>query len=307
MSRIVVVISVDWEGRSLLPENLQLIAAFRRKHPAIPFQHFLNPAYYTRPGVDEAHTTAAIRQALLPGDEHGLHIHAWHSLLAAVGVDARDEPRFLDGDPAVPKAPDDWGFYPPEKGYDVPLESFASAELDRMLAIGREILITHGFERATSFRAGGWMCGPKVQAALVRNGFAFDCSAVDPQLSIRRFGDIPLNRWLLELWPMISETSQPYELTTAAGPLWEIPNNAGLVDYTSTEDLENTVLRSVARWREAPDRPRIISTGFHQETARRYLDRLEHAIGLMRRLAEQQSLPLMFTAHPPELLAFGFP
>jgi len=48
MSKIVVVVSVDWEGRSLLAENLELIAAFRQRHPDVPIQHFLNPAYYTR-------------------------------------------------------------------------------------------------------------------------------------------------------------------------------------------------------------------------------------------------------------------
>ena len=80
--------SVDWEGRSLLPENLRLMADFRRKHPDVPMQHFLNAAYYTRPDIDAPSTTQLIREVLLPADEHGLHLHAWRSLLAVAGVES---------------------------------------------------------------------------------------------------------------------------------------------------------------------------------------------------------------------------
>lgn len=299
---IVVVVSVDWEGRSLLPENLQLIAAFRRRHADVPLQHLLNPAYYTRPGSNATAATDAIRQALLPHDEHGMHIHAWRSLLAAAGVAPRGSPRFLEDDPPVPKAPDDWGFYPPEDGYDVPLEQFELEELDRVLKTSLEILTTQGFQRAVTFRAGGWMSGPKVQSALAKNGFEIDCSAVDPQFTIRRFGNIALARWLTELWPSTVPTSQPYRSSTPAGALWQVPNNAALVDYTATEELVAIFERNVARWRETSGTPCFISTGFHQETARTFLYRLDNGIDRMRRIADEHKLPIVFTARPQDFL-----
>lgn len=305
MSKIAVVVSVDWEGRSLLPENLQVISAFRERHPDVPMQHFLNAAYYTRPGIDPVQTTHAIRQALRPGDQHGLHLHAWHSLVSAAGVVARSGPRFLEGDAPVPKAPDDWGFYPAEDGYDVPIEHFDVDELDRLVRTCVAILLAHGFRRPICFRAGGWMSGPRVQAALMRNEFTLDCSAVNPQLSIRRFGDIPLCRWLTHLWPTIEETSQPYLMSTPAGGLWQVPNNAGLVDYTSVNELMSIFEQNVARSRQRGGASQILSTGFHQETARKFLNRLDEAIPLMKQVAADNGLPLIFTARPQDLLLQG--
>jgi hypothetical protein len=302
MSKIVVVVSVDWEGRSLLPENLQLIATFRRRHPDVPMQHFLNPAYYTRAKSDAERTTRAIQQTLLPEDEHGLHIHAWHSLVSAAGVLPRTKPRFLDTGAAVPKAADDWGFYTAEDGYDVPIEHFEVGELDLLIKTCVQLLTAHGFRRPTSFRAGGWMSGPRVQSALIRNAFALDCSAVDPQLSIRRFGDIPLCRWLMQLWPAIGETSQPYRLSSAQGTLWQVPDNAGLVDYTSVDELMGIFESNVGRWLANPSKPQLIVTGFHQETARKYLDRLEEGLARMKDLAAQGGWPLVFTSRPQEFL-----
>ncbi len=303
MSKVIVVVSVDWEGRSLLTENLDLIADFRQRYPDVPMQHFLNAAYYTRAEADVVDTTQTIQRVLLPFDEHGLHVHAWHSLVTAARVAPRRMPRFLGTDTPVPKAADDWGFYPAEDGYDVPIEHFEVDELVRIIARCVTILTRQGFQRPTCFRAGGWMSGPRVQAALARNAFSVDCSAVDPQLSMRRFGDIPLCRWLAQLWPTIEETSQPYRVTTQEGDLWQVPNNAGLVDYTTADELMSIFENNVARWRPTDRKPQIISTGFHQETARKFLERLDEAIPRMRRIAAEGNLPLVFAASPQYFLA----
>lgn len=305
MSKVVVVVSVDWEGRSLLEENLQLMIGFREKHSDVPIQHFLNAAYYTRQNADVERTTGFIQKTLLPIDEHGLHIHAWASLVAAAGVSPRNTPRFLEGDPPVPKAPDDWEYFPAEAGYDVSLESFEPHELDRLLRTSIEILSSHGFREPTTFRAGAWLSGPRVQDALARGRFAADCSAVDPQLSVRRFGDIPLCRWLLQMWPTTVGTTQPYQVDTPSGVVWQIPNNAGLVDYTSTEDLIEIFNRNIALWLESPSTYRIISTGFHQETARKFLNRLDESIPLMREIADQRGVPLVFSARPQDYVTKG--
>lgn len=302
MSKIVIVVSVDWEGRSLLQENLQAIATFRRAHPDVPLQHFLNAAYYSRCGINTARTTETIRQVLADEDEHGLHVHAWHSLLRAADVRGRNEPQFTGDIPAGVLAADDWGFYPAEAGYDVPLESFEADELDKIFRTSVAILISQGFRLPVCFRAGGWMAGERVMNALARNGFMLDCSAVNPRLALQRFGDIPLCRWLSELWPNIDETTQPYPLATSFGNLWQVPNNAGLVDYTSADELLAIFRRNVALWREAPERPCFISTGFHQETARKFINRLDEAITAIKRMADAEQLPVIFTAQPLRFL-----
>lgn len=302
LSNIVVVISVDWEGRSLLPENLQRMAAFRRQHPDIPMQHFLNAAYYKRPGIDAAQTSRAIDEVLLPEDDHGLHIHAWHSLLSAAGVKPDDSTGILKDDGRVPRAADDWGYFPAEAGYDTPLEHFDVDALDKIVATSRTILVEQGFRIPVSFRAGAWMSGPKVQEALARNGFVTDCSAVEVSPVARRFGNIPLCQWLRELWPAIDETSQPFQVATPAGRLWQVPNNASLVDYLTAEEVVAIFKSNAERWEQEPHRHWFVSTGFHQETARVFLDRLDQAVISMKREAKERGWPLIFTARPHELL-----
>lgn len=302
MPNIFVVVSVDWEGRSLLPENLQRMAAFRRKHPDVPMQHFLNAAYYTRPGIDAAQFSRAIHEVLLPEDDHGLHIHAWRSLLAAAGVEAADLQGVIKNSTVAFRAADDWGFFPAEPGYDVPIEDFAVDALGRMMRTSTRILVEAGFGSPVTFRAGGWMSGPKVQQALVINGFTLDCSAGLFAPVLRRFGEIPLCERMRQLWPAIDDTSQPFQVATPSGSLWELPNNAALVDYMTAGDVMEVFERNVARWQRAPHRHCFISTGFHQETARVFLDRLDEAVSAMKRMAAQRGWPLVFTGKPQDFL-----
>ena len=80
MSKILVVVSVDWEGRSLLDENLNLMKSLRSFHPDVPLQHFLNAVYFTKEGADINQTEKKIHSVLLPDDEYVNHDHAWNSL-----------------------------------------------------------------------------------------------------------------------------------------------------------------------------------------------------------------------------------
>jgi hypothetical protein len=74
------------------------------------------------------------------------------------------------------------------------------------------------------------------------------------------------------------------------------------VDYTATEELVAIFERNVARWRETSGTPCFISTGFHQETARTFLYRLDNGIDRMRRIADEHKLPIVFTARPQDFL-----
>jgi hypothetical protein len=302
VSKLIVVVSVDWEGRSLLPENLQCMAAFRRKHPDVPMQHFLNAAYYTRHGIDASQTTRAIREVLLPEDDHGLHIHAWQSLLAAAGVETNDLSGFLRDDGRVARAADDWGFFPAEAGYDTAIEDLRVDALESVVATSARILVEQGFRHPIAFRAGAWMSGRNVQEALARNGFVIDCSAVDVGPVVRRFGNIPLCDRLRELWPAVDDTSQPFRVDTQCGPLWQVPNNANLVDYLTAEEVVAIFARNAERWEQMPTRNWFVSTGFHQETARVFLSRLDEAIVEMKRMATERGWSLVFTARPHEFL-----
>lgn len=300
MSHIYIIVSVDWEGRSLLDENLQAMQSFRERHPDVPMQQFLNAAYYTKDGADLQATTQKIQSTLLPDDEHGLHIHAWHSLIDRAGVTPRDGPCAVNASEKFEAQRNlkDWNYYPQDGGFDVPIDRFDVIELSKVLRTSIEILTAQGFRRARSFRAGGWMGGKNVLDALTENGFSVDASAGNVKYVIERFGDIPLCQWMTELWPHIDDCSQPYKVNTVNGDIWEIPNNGCLVDYTTTEQILEIFAKNLELWKQTPEKDVFVSTGFHQETADRCLARLDASIVLIKEQAEREGLPVIFIANP---------
>jgi hypothetical protein len=171
-------------------------------------------------------------------------------------------------------------------------------DLKRLIASCNRILMEQGFRRPTSFRAGAWMSGTNVQTALVSNGFEVDCSAVSVEPVVRRFGELPLCGWLRELWPEITSVTQPYRICTPAGALWQVPNNANLVDYVSAEETV-ALFESIAhRWEAAPDTQQFFCTGFHQETARVFLSRLDEAVSRIKDLSLERHWSVVFSATP---------
>jgi len=90
--RVHVAISVDWEGSDLSAINLNAFRVYREAHPDVPLTHFLNAAYFTKLDANASKVQADVRRALRPGDELGLHIHPWKSLVEAAGVKFRTEP-----------------------------------------------------------------------------------------------------------------------------------------------------------------------------------------------------------------------
>src|SRR5262249_43072176 len=44
--RLLLIVSVDWEGRILTEKNLVAMIEFRRTFPTLPLLHFLNAAYF---------------------------------------------------------------------------------------------------------------------------------------------------------------------------------------------------------------------------------------------------------------------
>lgn len=58
-----------------------------------------------------------------------------------------------------------------------------------------------------------------------------------------------ISRWLADLWPRIDEMSQPYRVSTPLGALWQVPNSAGLVDFTTARELMDIFDRHVTQRR----------------------------------------------------------
>lgn len=278
---ITLYMTVDWEGIALEEENLQAMREFRHKHPEIPMLHLLNPVYFLHPGVDAADTAHKIKSTLLPADGHGLHLHGWKSLIEHCELPYRSEPTF-SGLPETCESGD--------CGYSVSLEyAYSEYELTTLLGCSAQLLVQHGFNQPTSFRAGGWQMGPKMAKALLNNRFTFDSSRTAPHLVANRWDKSSnLMQMVTALHGDSTILDQPFELLPG---LTEYPNNASLADYTRTEEIVEIFKALVANGKT------VMVLGFHQESAFNYLDRLADAIVLMQQEADAAAIRLQWAKY----------
>ncbi|MBI5369264.1 MAG: hypothetical protein HZA54_19665 [Planctomycetes bacterium] len=267
-------VSVDWEGRELADGNLAAMEAFRAANPDVPLTHFLNAAYFTKPGADRARVAAQMRRVLRPGDETGIHIHGWRSLFAAAGVPYRTTPTFWGANyPLSPVGGDE--------GHEVEICAYAVPELRAVLRTSRDLLTDAGFAVSGSFRAGGWMADGKVLEALAAEGFGIDSSATDPAWH-DELADLPLRARIGEVWPGVTSSSAPFVVNTAAGPILEMPDTGALADYVTPAEMTRHLEEALARCERERKQDLFVHIGFHQETAGRYAARVTEALRAVR-------------------------
>lgn len=272
--RVRVAVSVDWEGRELEDGNLRAMEAFRAALPDVPLTHFLNAAYFTKPGADPARVAASMRRPLRAGDETGVHVHGWRSLVQAAGVPFRDHPSFW-GD-RYPLSPSDG-----DLGHEVEICAYEVPELRAILRQSRTLLTRAGFDVAPSFRAGGWMADARVLEAIRAEGFLIDSSATDPAWHDELAG-VPLRARIGEVWPGVTATSAPFVIPTPAGPVLEMPDTGALADYVTAAEMEGHLRTALDRLAHDPAHDVFVHIGFHQETAQRYSTRVAEAIRAVR-------------------------
>jgi len=265
-----VAVSVDWEGRDLLDENLQAFVDFHKAHPDVPLTHFLNAAYFTKTDADEKKIAEQIRQTLRPIDELGLHIHPWKSLVEAAGINYRSKPTIWgEGrSRSVSKTDED-------VGHDISIEAYATDEMQKIVRKSREILNSNGFDLGTSFRAGAWLAGPHVREAIRREGFLVDSSATDTKWH-GRIAQYDLPAMIRSIWPNVTSTTQPFFIETPAGKLLEMPDTGALADYVTVEEMVGHIQDAVEKLNAKHHR--FAHIGFHQETSAEYAPRVIAAI-----------------------------
>jgi hypothetical protein len=290
--KVRIIVSVDWEGDDLQAQNLNAMRTFRSDYPAIPLQHFLNAAYYTKSGAVARNVTQQIQSVLRPGDEHGLHVHAWRTLVTAAGVHFRTSPSFVEGTVDLNQCD-------PDCGNDVALVAYTEAELKKILNFSVQTLVNQGFNRARSFRAGGWMANGRVLNALADSGFTLDSSATYAPYLEEAWSDYNLYSFVGQLWPNSVPTSQPYVYQAKSGAtITELPNNGSLADYVTGADILKAFQSNAALLRSNPASDVYLSIGFHQETAADYLPALRSGIDQIMTYAKNQGIAYEFIVAP---------
>lgn len=257
--------SVDWEGCSLDSYNISAFNKFRDDYPQIKIIHFLNAAYFLKPGSKSATVKNQINTVIRPGDEVGLHIHALESLVTASGVAFRDDVTFSGN---ASRGLDC------ERGHDVPLSIYSKDELNKIIQTSLTVLAQNGYTNIRSFRAGGWVANQAVLDALAENNISNDSSSVSRDLLLNKIDEgSPLARILGNLWPdqnILKVT--PYSLQTNSGKnIIEFPDNAALADYVDGDYALTIFDRTIADQLRKKEDVTYFHYGFHQETADFYL------------------------------------
>ncbi len=271
--KIVVVLTIDWEGATMTSEALDAIDATRKSFGGAPITHFVSAAYFTKTTPDPT-ATDTLTAAIHKGDELAVHLHAWKSLATVSGVTPRLAPSFLTGtDQLLPFADGDVGF-------DVDLDAYSLVDLRALLRTSRSLLEATHLPVSKSFRAGGYLATPKVLEAIHDEGFTVDSSATDfHRINVGK--DDFLGKRLQAVWPTIDASSQPYSIAEKTGSVLELPI-AAISDYSTAAQVVAVFDAAHARLRSQPARDVFVVLAFHQETAVDFADRLGTAMTNVR-------------------------
>ncbi|MEZ4453492.1 MAG: hypothetical protein R3B09_28790 [Nannocystaceae bacterium] len=131
-SKLVVSITVDWEGEHLrdLGDLQATRAAIERSLGAgVPFTHYICPTYWLGAQLPPD-PARAIRSVVRKGDELALHVHGWRALVEGAGVRFLSEPDW-NGDGT---------------GHGVPLGVYRG-DVGAILASARDLLQRHRRDR----------------------------------------------------------------------------------------------------------------------------------------------------------------
>lgn len=286
--RIIVTLGIHWEGESLRSYNLEAIRNFRRKFDGVNFVHFIDPAYFLKPGVDKSNVKEQISSAVQKGDVIALQVHGWQSVVREAKVVFRDSPTFW-GQPLTPK---ECKF---DCGHEVPINIYSVPELRQIIRVGSQTLEDVGFKKPTYFAAGGWLSSSNVQEAAVLEGMVRDYSPVPPSLVYSHLKAYPLFGWINGLWEEILPFSQPFNKKLSGGNLLVMPNTAGSVDYQRSQEIIEIMRTNVNMITDGgKPSPLYFQVSMYQETAITQVKKMESILQQIFALSSSAGVALEF-------------
>jgi hypothetical protein len=271
--KLVVAVTIDWEGVEFSPEGLDALDELRRHLGSAPVTHFVSAAYFTKDHPDPR-AVSFLTEAVRPGDELASHLHLWKSLAKASGIEPKLSPSYVTGTDKLYEFPDG------DRGFDTDLDVYSVADLRAMIRTSRTLLERTHLPVSRSFRAGGYLGSPKVLQAIRQEGYAIDSSATDHrQLDPRK--DAFLSRRIQEVWPNVTAASRPFFADTQGQQVLEMPI-AATADYVTAAELARLFDTASDQWQKAPDRDVFVVLACNQETAQDFAGRLADAIDRLR-------------------------
>ncbi len=275
--RVIVALTIDWEGAYLSPEGLDAVDELRDVFGTAPLTHFISAGYFTKAAPDPS-LVQWVTEGVRPGDEVAVHLHAWKSLAVASAIEPKLSPSFLTGTDKLLEFEDG------DVGFDIDLDAYSVGELRALLRTSRRLLEQTRLPLTTTFRAGGYLGTPKVLQALQEEGFTVDSSATDHRQLEERKNDV-LPARVKAIWPNIDVSTQPFFVSTPRGQLLEMPI-AAFADYAEPAEIVAIFEAAHARLAKDPTRDQFIVLGFHQETCVEFGPRLRTAFEQIQKRPE---------------------
>ena len=253
--------TTDWDFPEPGADALAAHGRLRTDHPALRFTQFVGPYTFTDPDMTAARIAEIVTWLKASRDQHGdeiaLHIHPWCSFVTHAGLTCITDQSTL--------------YQTDTSGYTIKLEAYGQAGLETLLADADALFMARGLGKPITFRAGGWTASLDNLKALAAHGYVADTSANNwaRMEEWTRPSVTELWLWNMRNWSRMGDTSQPYypnvddkQATTAPHvPILEVPDNAIMVDYVTTQEMKDIF---TANWNGGPlAAPTTFMMGFH--------------------------------------------
>jgi hypothetical protein len=234
---IQLLVSVAWDGPNVNEYNLQSFKSFRDKFSNIPVSHFVSPSYFT--STQTAYNKSVIQSLYRLGDQIGLAVAPWKSVVTGAGVAFRSTPTFWGPTLTQTACSSDCGG-------EVPLNVYTPQEVRSILSNSIKVMDQQGFKDLKGMQITGWMATPEIIAAANDIGIEYDFSMVTPSLLSEQLREFPIFSWVNKLWPNADVLSQPGILPSHSQRVTEVPQSMASLDYVTVEQMSLFLERFVA-------------------------------------------------------------
>jgi hypothetical protein len=270
--RVVVAVTLDWEGAMIVPESLDALDILRKTLGDAPITHFMSAAYFTKAEPDPQLVKTLV-ESVHKGDEVAIHLHGWKSLAVAAKVEPKLAPSFLTGTNKLLEFEDG------DTGFDVDLDAYSVTELRALIRTSATLLGQTHLPIAKEFRAGAFLATPKVLQAIREEGYTTDSSATDWHQIGAQKDPFLLGR-VKEVWPSLDPLAPPF-FPESSKQVLEMPI-AATADYVSEPQLVSIFEQARARLAKDPQHNVYLVIGLNQETADDYAKVVDGAIKSVR-------------------------
>lgn len=270
---VVVVLTLDWEGATIVPESLDALDVLRKTLGDVPITHFISAAYFTK-AEPPPQLVKTLVESVHKGDELAIHLHGWKSLAVAAKVEPRLAPSFLTGTNTLLEFDDG------DTGFDVDLDAYSVTDLRALLRTSARLLEQTHLPISKAFRAGAYLATPKVIQAIREEGYTTDSSATDwHQIAAQK--DPFLLRRVKGVWPSVDPLAPPF-FADSSRQVLELPI-AATADYVTEPQLVTIFEQATARLAKDPRHNVYLVIGLNQESADEYAKVVDGAFRSVRR------------------------